>query len=178
MPTYDTFLDNGLYSRDLTWTVLVFFALSIRLNYKKCCILVLFSVRSHLNISYSEPVPTNQWKLSKKSAYNNGKCFGVQDVIWQDNSSLTMKGTHYTDIDGSGRCRHVILQDHHYTGQDTAKDRTASDRSLSWEIKESTMTVQGKGWELERTEECAKEGWHRRATPLSESLSLKVMVMS
>lgn len=39
-----------------------------------------------------------------------------------------MKGTHYMeqdmDMDGTGHCRHVMVQDPHYTGQDTAEDRT------------------------------------------------------
>ena len=39
-----------------------------------------------------------------------------------------MKGTHYmeqdTDMDGTGHCRHVMVQDPHYTGQDTAEDGT------------------------------------------------------
>lgn len=55
-----------------------------------------------------------------------------------------MKGTHYmeqdTEMDRTGHCRHVTVQDPHYTGQDTAEDRTLSDRTLSREIKEMKMT--------------------------------------
>lgn len=29
-----------------------------------------------------------------------------------------------TDMDGTGHCRHVMVQDPHYTGQDAAEDRT------------------------------------------------------
>lgn len=40
----------------------------------------------------------------------------------------TMKGTNYieqdTDMDETGHCKHVMVQDLHYTGQDIAEDRT------------------------------------------------------
>lgn len=53
--------------------------------------------------------------------------YTVQDVAWQDNSQLIMKGTHYmerdTEMDSTGHSRHVMVQDPHYTGQDTAEDR-------------------------------------------------------
>lgn len=92
-----------------------------------------------------------------------------------------MKGTHYTEqdagVDGTGHCGHVMAQDLHYTGRDTAEDG-----DIKWsnplkrdkrEGDDGGMRESGRG-----RKNLQREGWNRRVAALRESLSLKVMMMS